>query len=232
MGMNMPQRMTYPKRPIRTQKLKTERHQQILEAAFEEFAANGFEAARLDDVARRAGIAKGTIYLYFKNKEVLFRDVVRSLIHPAFDKFDTVVTASSRSARELLRDLLSRLYTEVVRNSKARMMLRLLIAESGNFPRLSDIWHREVIDRGMAAFRLVVNRGVRSGEFRTTTIVDFPQILVAPAILAAVWKLIFGERQRLDLDAYFHRHLDFVLSGLGQRGRPRGVPVKGMLLQK
>jgi AcrR family transcriptional regulator len=193
---------------------KAERPQEILDAAFEEFAASGYAAARLEDVAKRGGIAKGTIYLYFKNKERLFRAVVRSLIHPVFEKLGAFVGSFSGSAEELLRELLSRHYAQVVRNEKARAILRLLIAESGKFPQLSDIFHREIIDPGVAALRQVVEKGVASGEFRKGRVRDFPQILIAPGVLAILWVLILGERHRLDLDAYMTAHTEFVLCGL------------------
>ncbi len=194
------------------------RRMQILAAAFEEFAAKGYAAARLDNVARRAHIAKGTIYLYFKSKSLLFRAVVQSLIHPVPKDFDLFVQSYSGSACELLRELVSRQYAEVVRNRKARAILRLLIAESAKFPQLSDIYHREVIEPGVRAIRLVLEKGVASGEFAETKLAEFPQVLVAPAVLAVVWILIFGRRVRLDLDAYRDAHLEFVLSGLRKTG--------------
>jgi AcrR family transcriptional regulator len=199
---------------LRGRKQKKQRHQEILAAAFEEFAANGYAATRLEDVARRGGIAKGTIYLYFKDKQGLFRAVVRSLIHPALGTLATLVGSSSDSAEELLRKLLSGHYALVVRNKNARAILRLLIAESGKFPQLSDIFHREIIAPGVTALRRILEKGVASGEFRKAKIKDFPQILVAPGVLATFWILIHGERHRLDLNAYISAHMEFVLSAL------------------
>lgn len=193
---------------------KAQRHLQILAAAFEEFASNGFAAARLEDVAKRAEIAKGTIYLHFKNKEVLFRAVVRSLIHPVFEKFEELAETFPGPAAGLVREFLSRQYSEVVKNPKAHTMLRLLISESGKFPQLADVYRREVLDPGVAALRLILQRGAATGEFRESRIDDFPQILVAPAVLAVVWILILGNQHNLDLDAYFQAHLEFVLAGL------------------
>jgi AcrR family transcriptional regulator len=198
------------------------RSEQIVAAAFEEFTTHGFAATRLDDVARRARIAKGTIYLHFKNKEILFQAVVRSLIRPVFGEFGGVASDFGGSAEELLRELLSRLYAEVVRSGKARRILRLLIAESGHFPQVAEIYRREVIEPGLNAIRLVLERGYASGEFQRTRAGDFPQILLAPAIVAVVWMLVVGKREPLDLDAYFSSHLEFVLCGLkSSPGLPR-----------
>jgi AcrR family transcriptional regulator len=190
------------------------RQEEILEAAFEEFAAKGYADARLDDVARRAEIAKGTIYLYFKSKELLFRSVLRSLIHQVFEELEAFVQTFPGSTEELVRSVLSRQYAHIVNNPKARAMLRLLISESHKFPRLSDVYLREVVVPGVNAMRMLVKKGVASGEFRNTKITEFPQVLVGPAVLAVVWALILGEREPLDLDAYREAHLELLLHGL------------------
>jgi len=161
-------------------------------------------------VANRAGIAKGTIYLYFRDKERLFRAVVRTLIQK---RIDALTGMFSGSAEELLRELLSQMY-QVVRNAKARSIVRILIAESGRFPQLADIYHREVIGRGLNRVRRVLKKGVATGEFRQTKAAQFPQILVAPGVLAIMWQLLHGERHRLDLGAYSKAHLEFVLNSL------------------
>ncbi len=209
---------------LRGRKPKEQRQQQILDAAFAEFAAHGYEATRLDDVAERAGIAKGTIYLYFRDKQGLFRAVVRSLIHPALDTLAAFVKAFPGSAGDLLRELLARHYAQVVSKKRARAILRLLIAESGKFPQLSDIFHREIIAPGVTALRLVVEKGVASGEFRKMRVKDFPQILIAPGVLAALWMLILGERHRLDLRSFMSAHMEFVFNALrndkGGNGQP------------
>jgi AcrR family transcriptional regulator len=198
----------------RGQVQKQRRQEQILAAAFQVFAAQGYEAARLDDVAERAGIAKGTIYLYFRDKRQLFRAVVRSLLRK---RFDAVARTFSGSAEDLLRDLVSRMYNEIVSNEKVRSIVRLLIAESGRFPQLADIYHREIIAPGMKALRHVLLRGIASGEFRENAAVEFPQIVAAPGVLAIVWRLLHGERHRLDLNAYMKAHLEFVLGGLRKK---------------
>jgi AcrR family transcriptional regulator len=191
--------------------LKLHREEKILTAAFEVFAAHGYEAARIDDVARLAGIAKGTIYLYFRDKERLFRAVVRSLVQK---KFDIIAGSFQGTGEQLLRELLSRMYREVVRNERVRSIVRLLIAESGRFPRLSEIYHREIIDPGMRAVRQALRQGIRAGEFRKSPAVKFPQLLAAPGVLAILWRLLHGEQHRLNLDAYSKAHLEFVLHSL------------------
>lgn len=190
------------------------RHDEILAAAFEEFAAKGYAEARLEDVAQRAGIAKGTIYLHFKNKEVLFAAVLRGVIHHAFEELEDFVRAFPGSAEDLLRSVLSRQYTDIVKNPRARSMFRLLISEGHRFPQLAEVYLRDVIMPGITAMRVLVEKGVTSGEFRNTKIAEFPQVLVGPALLAVVWTLILGDWEGLDLDAYREAHLELLLYGL------------------
>jgi AcrR family transcriptional regulator len=193
------------------QEKKLQRQEEILKAAFDVFAAHGFEATRIDDVARQAGIAKGTIYLYFRDKERLFQAVVRNLIPKGFD---AIVKTLPGPPRELLRALITQMHLNVVRNEKVRSIVRMLVAESGRFPQLAEIYHQEVIMRGMNAIHQVLIRGVADGSFRKSAVLEFPQIIAAPGLLAILWQLLFAARHPLDLDAYMKAHVDFVLSGL------------------
>jgi AcrR family transcriptional regulator len=204
-------RVKAPKPSPRRREQKLHRQEEILAAAFKVFAAHGYEATRMDEVARQAGIAKGTIYLYFRDKEQLFRAMVRSLVQK---RFDAMAGSFQGTGEELLRELLSRMYSQVVRNEKVRSIVRLLIAEGGRFPQLTEIYHREIIAPGMKAVRQALLRGIAAGEFRKTAAVQFPQLLAAPGILAIVWRLLHGERHRLDLDAYSKAHLELVLDSL------------------
>jgi AcrR family transcriptional regulator len=194
---------------------KQDRHEQILAAAFEVFAVHGYEAARIDEVARRAGIAKGTVYLYFRDKEKLFQAVVRNLIPK---RFDILANSFSGPPDVLLRELLSGMYTNIVRNEKVRSIVRMLVAESGRFPQLAEIYHQEVIVPGMKAMRQTLNRGIEEGVFHTSGAVEFPQIIAGPALTAMVWQLLFAERHPLDLDSFMKSHVEFVLLSLKRAG--------------
>jgi AcrR family transcriptional regulator len=201
-----------PRQPaFRARGWKAHRQRQILEAAFDEFAANGYAAARLDGVAKRANIAKGTIYLYFKNKELLFQAVVRSLVHPAPEQLEPPAAADTRGSTETkIRELVSRQYAQFVRNERARELFRLVVAESRRFPELSRSYHRDAIEPELGALRQFVRTGMASGVFRKTTAGDFPQILLAPALVAAVGILLFGKRSAAELEAYEQAHVEFV----------------------
>jgi len=214
-------RRTRPGRPSpRRQERKRQRQGNILAAAFEVFATHGFEAARLDEVARRAGVAKGTIYLYFRDKEELFRAVVRTLVQR---KIAAIPETVQGTGEQMLRELISRMYGLVVTNDKVRAIVRLLIAEGGRFPQLSEIYHREVIGPGMKAVRQILQHGISTGEFRPTAAVEFPQLLAAPGVLAIVWRVLHGDRHRIDLDAYRQAHLEFILDSLRRPGGTKSL---------
>ena len=202
------------RRPHGNQPQRSERYRDILNAAFDEFSSRGYEATRLDDVAQRAGIAKGTVYLYFKNKETLFRAVLRSQITHVLNDFEEFARSSSASPEDMVRELLSRHYSELVQKSKARSIVRLLVAESPKFPQLSEIYYKDMIEPGIRMIRLIVEKGVSSGEFSGTAIAEFPQLLLAPGVLAVLWTLLFGERHPLDLERYKEAHRQLVLRAL------------------
>lgn len=210
--------------PDRNNGRKTQRSQAILDAAFEEFAEKGYESTRLEDVAHRAGIAKGTIYLYFRNKEALFRAVLRDQITHVLGDFEEYAQKSSRSADDLIRELLSRQYSQLVQNAKARAIVRLLIAESRKFPQLSEIYYNDMIAPGMSTIRLILEKAARSGGFHRTAIAEFPQLLLAPGVLAVLWSLLFGARHPLDLERYREAHLQFVMSALHSGSKPVSIP--------
>jgi AcrR family transcriptional regulator len=215
------------RRPTAVRSPLTPRHRrkelrpgQILDAAFEEFAAHGYAATRLEDVARRAGIAKGTIYVYFKDKEDLFRAMLRKLIVPVVEDLRVSASSFSGSVEDLGRQLINHQYSQLVNNPKAREVLRMLIAESSRFPQLSEIWYREVFRHGREVMRLVLAKGLAAGEVRKAKVFEFPFMIGAPGMLAVVWKLIFGERHPLDLNAYREAHLDLILNGVRASKRP------------
>lgn len=199
------------KASLRRREQKLHRQEGILAAAFEVFAASGYEAARIDDVARKAGIAKGTIYLYFRDKERLFQAVVRNLI-PI--RFDALVETLPGPPADLLRALLSQMYMNVVGNEKVRSIVRMLVAESGRFPQLAEIYHQEIVVPGMRAMRQALTKGVAEGDFRKGQALEFPQIIVAPALVAMLWQLLFAGRHPLDMEAYVKAHTEFVMRGL------------------
>lgn len=202
---------------------KAARMNDILTAALEEFFQQGFAAARLDSIAERAGIGKGTIYLYFDSKEALFEAAVSSVILPVFEKAERFQASAGMSASDMLRMLLTTFYREIIATDRRRL-LRLFIAEGPRFPRLLEFYHREVIQRGVGAIRGLIALGIARGEFRASSAMDYPQVIIGPAIIGAIWKLLFEEHEPLDLEGLCNAHLDVILNGLLVRPDPGDTP--------
>jgi AcrR family transcriptional regulator len=189
------------------------RRQAIIEAAMDEFIARGFAATRLDDVARRAGVAKGTIYLHFKDKESMFEELIRTAIVPLIGRLASPPPpgASVRGALEGF----ARTFIEEVATTRRGDIVRLIIAEGPRFPAIADFYYREVISRGLAGMRVLIELAVKNGEISQPELVRFPQIVVAPAIVAVIWKSLFERHSPLDAIEMFRIHLDLIF---GERG--------------
>jgi AcrR family transcriptional regulator len=193
--------------PRRRDARKTERRDAILAAALDEFSAQGFAATRLDDVARRAGVAKGTIYLYFRDKEALFQELVRSLLTPVVGSIEAL-----RDADIPMRVLASRLvdlFVDEIFGTQRRDVIRLMISEGRRFPKLAEFYHREVLSRIMAAMRAVLARAAARGE-APEALAEFPQLLAAPGIVAVVWSGLFDKYEPLDVRAMMQAHVDII----------------------
>src|SRR5215472_4124667 len=146
------------------QRRKAERPAEIAAAALTCFAERGFAATRLDDVARRAGVTKGTLYLYFPNKEELFKAVVRQELLPNIARLEVMLGAADAPAARLLEELLDA-WAELVA-APVSAIPKIIVAEAGNFPDLARFYREEVVDRGFAVFRRVLRAGIERGEFR------------------------------------------------------------------
>ncbi len=182
-------------------------------AALKEFAAKGFAAARLEDVAASAGISKGTIYLYYPTKEALFEAVVREMITPILNRAEAAQAERAMTCEQLLRVLIETLYRQLVATER-RQILRMLIADAPRFPDLVSLYHREAVARGRVLLRTIVDRGVATGEFRQGPASRFPEAILGPAIMLAIWKMLFEPLDPLDLDQFMDAHIDLVLHGL------------------
>ncbi len=201
--------MGSPKR----QRRKQARPAEIVAAALKEFAEKGFAAARLEDVAASAGISKGTIYLYYPTKEALFEAVVHEMITPILDRAEIAQSDLGVTCEQLLRIVLETLYRQLIATER-RQILRMLIAEAPRFPDLVAFYHREAVTRGRLLLRTIVDRGVATGEFRQGPASRSPEVILGPAIMLAVWKMLFESLDPLNLEQFLDAHLDLVLHGL------------------
>lgn len=192
---------------------KEARPAEILAAALTEFAARGFAATRLEDVARRADITKGTIYLYFDSKEALFRALLQQEAGRELDAIGALLDGYTGRAEDLLRALVTEMGRRMVQ-SDLRHLLRLLIAEGPRFPDLLAFHHAEVISRARALIRRAVRYGVDRGEFRDNNLSAFPQIIVSGPMLLVLWQTLFADIEALDGPAYLDTLTDTLLHGL------------------
>jgi AcrR family transcriptional regulator len=201
--------------PLSRAERAAERRAAIVEAALDEFIARGFTATRLDDVAKRAGVAKGTIYLHFKDKEALFEELIRTAIVPVVEGITTPppMTGSVRDALEGF----ARMFIQEVVGTRRADIIRLIISEGPRFPAVADFYYREVISRGMAAMRGLIQIAVKRGEISQKELERFPLIVVAPAIVAIIWKSLFERHSPLDANEMLRVHLDLIF---GQRSAP------------
>ena len=187
-----------------------ERRDAILDAALNEFSARGFAATRLDDVAERAGVAKGTIYLYFKDKESLFQELIRSKMAPVVGTLEATFAADL--PLRLVIDKAIDVFVREVYGSHRKDLIRLIISEGPRFPALAELYYREVLSRILKSVRGLLRRALERGELADNTLIRFPQLLGAPGIIAIIWSGLFDRFEPLDvramMRAHFHRLLD------------------------
>jgi len=192
-----------------------DKHAAILAAALEEFAARGFAATRLDDVARRAGVAKGTIYLYFRDKESLFQELVRTMLSPLVGAIEAAPLRDLpiRAVVELIVDV----FVNEIYPTHRKDVIRLIVAEGPRFPKLAEFYYREVIARVLPIVRARLALAVERGELKHDALARFPQLLVAPALLAILWSSLFERLAPLDVRELMRAHVELLF---GTRDAP------------
>lgn len=208
-----------PKKPARAGKLEpAKRKQAILDAALSVFAEHGFEAARLDDVAARAGVAKGTLYLYFEDKEKLFEEVVRGAVTPIVERVSALAAAPDLAIDKVL-DALFTVFEKDVLSTKRKLVIRLIIAEGPRFPRIAEFYYRNVVGRVMPLIRKIALRAAERGELSTDALARYPQLIAAPLLLAIIWDALFQRIEPLEFADFFRAHREMLAAG-ARRARP------------
>lgn len=174
-------------RPARWRRRKEARPGEIVEAALACFAERGFAATRLDDIAARAGVTKGTLYLYFQSKDDLFKAVVREALIPNLERFEALA-AATRTPFVVLEQLIFAWET-LITEKPAGALPKLVIAEAGNFPELARFYLDEVIDRGRKLVGSLLAQAVEQGEVRADLDIESAvTCVIAPLVLSALWK--------------------------------------------
>ncbi len=197
----------------RFQRRKENRPAEITQAALAAFAENGYAATKVDEVAKRAGVSKGLLYLYFKTKEDLFKAVIRSFLSPRIDALIDNIERSELSAEAFVRGPFLTFATSLPK-SPAKVLVRLMIAEGPKHPDLITWYWDNVVSRALAALRTLIKRGVDNGEFRESALNEFPQLLVAPVFFSMMWTIVFYSHSDLDTDRFIEAHVEMVLGSI------------------
>ncbi|MFH1659001.1 MAG: TetR family transcriptional regulator [Rhodocyclaceae bacterium] len=201
--------------PIPRKRRKEARPSELLEAALHLFVEKGFAATRLEDVAARAGVSKGTLYLYYENKDALFKAVVQEGIIPVIAENEAIAAKHSGCSFELLELLLQNWWTKIGQTAFAGIP-KLIVAEARNFPDLANFYYENVISRGRALVAGALRRGMDSGEFRTMDVETTVDVVIAPILMLLIWRFSMSCCQGAESDpqTYLRIHMDLLRQGL------------------
>lgn len=195
-----------------------ERRRAILAAALDVFTEAGYAGARMQDVAARAGVAKGTLYLYFEDKAALFEGLVREATDPILGAMEARFAEFEGSTQDFIGMLFAHLTSEAV-HSPRRHIVRLLMGEGERFPQLAEFYYREVVARGLNLLREVNARALARGEITSDAGMRFPQLMIAPMLVALLWEGTFQRLAPLDTRGMLEAHVEVLLRGLGWQDR-------------
>jgi AcrR family transcriptional regulator len=197
------------------QRRAEDRPREICTAALEVFAEKGFAAAKLDEIARRAGVSKGTLYLYFKDKEDLFRAVVRDAIAPNVQAITATVAALDAPFAQVVRMFLAG-FAEREATLPIGAVAKMVIGESLNFPELARVWHDEVASKAIGALAAFIERAQQKGEVRPGDPRLYAFSLMGPRVVGALWRatLVPAGGQTVDISALAKQHADALLEGM------------------
>ena len=191
------------------------RAKEILDSALQVFARHGYSAATIDDIATGANVSKGTLYLYFADKEAIFRSLIGESFTPRIGQLIDSVGTFQGTSLDLLR-LAIRGLGHFLQNDPRAVLPRVVMAEAGNFPDLVKFYKTEVTDRGLALIELVVRRGMEGGEFRPLDAQHAARLVMTPLMFIAFWRTSFGtlEEQPYDFQGMIDTHIDFIARAL------------------
>lgn len=202
--------------PKTRRRRKEARPHELTQAALELFVSKGYAATRLDDIAARAGVSKGALYLYFNSKEALFEAVIREGILPALDEGEAMLANYQGDAASLVRQFLFA-WWENVGATPLGGVIKLMISEAGNFPAVAQFYYDNVIVRGRQLMAAALQRGVSSGEFRDIDVPMTIEVIFAPLLMMVVWRYSLAPchpEGGVDPLRFLECHVSLVLDGL------------------
>jgi AcrR family transcriptional regulator len=194
---------------------KADRPGEIVRAALAVFAEKGFAAARLDEIAARAGVSKGGVYLYFETKEELFRAVVAQAIAPNMQAIRAMIAGHPGPFADLARAIPERI-SAVFEALPIGGVVKMVIAEAGNFPELARVWHDQLVVVALGALTEAVAAAQARGEVKPGDPRAYALQLVAPILLAVIWRETFAPvgARPFDIPALARQHVETMLAGL------------------
>jgi len=197
------------------QRRAEDRPREICSAALEVFAEKGFAAAKLDEIARRAGVSKGTLYLYFKDKEELFRAVVRDTVSPNVDHLRDALMSSELPFSQIVQMFLARL-SMVAATMPLGRVVKMVIGESGNFPELARVWHDQVVSKALGVMVGLIEKAQVKGEVRPGDPRFHAFTLMGPMLMGLMYREVLQPAggAPIDIEALARQHAETVLSGL------------------
>ena len=198
---------------------KADRPNEIVQAALAVFAEKGFAAARLEEIARRAGVSKGAVYLYFETKEDIFRAVVGQAIAPNVGAFKAMAAAHPGPLADLLRGVTGHV-ANVVSHTPLGGVLKMVVGEARNFPELARVWHDELVSQALGAMAGAIAAAQARGEVKPGDPRIYALQLVSPLLMAVLWRETFVPvgATPFDLPAVMAQHVDTLLRGMLTEG--------------
>ncbi len=191
-----------------------ERTNSIIKAAFEVFTQEGFAAARMEDIAKKAGITKGLLYFYYASKQDLFLEVMEQRITGPIKEEALFINASESMGSHIVKSL-DFIYAYLLQTPQIFNLLRLLIIEGPRFPAILEYYHSHVIHPALEMIDLCLKEGARRGEWEMEKLPDYYQIFMAPLIMFIIWNLTFNRYEAIDTMAFCADHKRLVFQALG-----------------
>lgn len=217
--MNFPKHMIEDENP-KWRRKPEERPNDILDGALIEFRSKGFKGARVEDIAKHAGLSKGTVYLYFKSKEEMLKALVRRSISPTALALKEIADhvcddCSDEPAADVLKKMLMIVGEQMI-GAKAGAIPIIIIGEAGRFPELAEFYKTEIIETCMKALATVIRRGVEQGEFRNVDIMISIRALMGAVIMQVIWSGVFAANVKapFSVSDLIKTHLDIFLNGV------------------
>ena len=207
-------KMQCPIEQCRWKRRKEARPEEILDAALDLFTEKGFTSTRMVDIAKKASISKGTLYLYFESKEIIFVELLKTMISPMVDEAEVAIQQFQGSSSELLETMVTNWWTNIW-HSKLSAIPKLIASEAGNFPEMAEFYVNTIVKRARGLFEKIIQQGIDKNEFKSCDNRAAARLLMAPVIQANIWKhSLSAFDDGLDEQAYIKLHLNIFLSGL------------------